>query len=475
MTGPQPRSPLPALAPPPALQAVAQLGHVTVEHGADGGLRRIRPALALVSAEGIVQIPGLAVAAVATQSGAARHLARADGIGGRLEIGSHSVRLDPSGAIPLVYYGHAGSIPTYSAASVTQADLNGKIVFLGATAVGFGDRHATPFDATLPGVEVHATFAANLLEGRQLRRDVNAWWLGVALAVAAATAGFAAATPRHRLAVLLATVLAVAATASAVQGAFVAGWWLDATTVLMALVLGATVSAALQQFHQRRRATNLARYQSPVLVETLALSAEPLKHSPPQPAVVLFVDVASFTPHAERVGPRASHALLALFTRLVEENADRFGGMVADFAGDGALIVFGVPQPGPDDGERALKFIDELYASVRAAPDWPGLGVRASAHAGPVQLGVMGGGRHRRVSVTGDVVNTASRLQDCARSSGTALALSDAIVTASPATRRWAERAGLTKLAPQQLRGRVAIEVVWVGEPPDAVDRTPTR
>ena len=464
VTGPATTSPLPALAPPPGLQAAADLGHVTVEHGPDGALRRMRPALALMTAQGLSQVPGLAVAMVAAQAGPARYLAREDGIGGRLEIGTRSIPLDPGGAVPLDYYGPAGSIRTYSAASVTEADLDGKLVFLGATAIGFGDRHATPFDATLPGVEVHATFAANLLTGRTLRRDALAWIATVGVAAMAAVAGFAAAWPRHRLVALLAIGLAVSAVALTVQLAFLAGWWLDATTILMALALGTTASAALQQFNQRRRATNLARYQSPILVETLALSAEPLKDSAPQPAVVLFVDIAEFTTHAERVGPQVTHTVLAVFTRLVEAVADRSGGMVADYAGDGALVVFGVPQPGPADGEHAMQFIDRLYAAVRDAPDWPGLGLRVSGHQGLVRLGVMGGDRHRRVSVTGDVVNTASRLQDCARSNGTSLALSDAFVTTSPSTVRWAERAGLRKLAPQQLRGRVAIEEVWVGE-----------
>jgi len=71
---------------------------------------------------------------VAVQAGPARYLAKANGVGGRLELGSISLPLDLRGTVPLAYYGPAGSIPTFSAASVSQADLRGKIVFLGATA-----------------------------------------------------------------------------------------------------------------------------------------------------------------------------------------------------------------------------------------------------------------------------------------------------------------------------------------------------
>jgi adenylate cyclase len=469
VTGPAPlptQPPLPALGPAPLLQDAAGLGHVTVQHGPDGALRRMRPALALTTPSGVVQVAGLAVAAVATQAGPARYLLNADGIGGRLQIGTISLPLDLRGTLALDFYGPAGSIPTYSAASVTSADLRGKIVFLGATATGFGDRHASPFDATLPGVELHATFAANLLAQRFLRRDVVAWSASVSLGVLAAVLGFMAAGLGRPGAAAGATGLAALATAGALQAAFGAGWWLDASAALLSLAFGVAVGVGLQQFNQRRRATNLARYQSPALVEALATTADPLQHRPPQAAVVLFVDVAGFTPYAERSGPQGTHAFLALFTLLVEQAANQCNGLIADFAGDGALVVFGVPQPGADDVERALQFIEQLYDSVRDCADWPGLGLRVSGHAGLVQLGVLGGDRHRRVSVSGDVVNTASRLQECARSRNASLALSGAIVTAAPAARRWADRAGLTPMARQPLRGRAALEEVWVGEPP---------
>lgn len=463
VTGPEPHLPLPALGPGPVLQEAADLAHVTVAHGPDGVLRRLRPVLAVAASNGLVTLPGLALAAVSAPVGPTRVSIPTSGVGGRLEIGPVSVPLDLLGTVPLNYYGPGGSIPTYSAASVSQADLRGKIVFVGATATGFGDRHATPFDPTMPGVEVHATFAANLLTGRALRRDGVAWGASVLLGLLAAVAGCAAARLNGPLAAAAATVGVALATAAALQAAFSAGWWLDATTVSLCLALGAGAGAAGQRFQQRRRATNLARYQSPALVETLATDADALRDRPSQLAVVVFVDVVGFTPHAERSGPERTHALLAAFTRQVEQAADHCGGLIADFAGDGALVVFGVPEPGADDVEQALRFIEQLDAAVLASADWPGLGLRFSAHAGPVRLGVLGGERHRRVAVSGDVVNTASRLQESARARDASLALSGTFVTATPQARRWAEQRGLVRLAPQPLRGRTALEEVWVG------------
>ncbi|MEI4231588.1 CHASE2 domain-containing protein [Roseovarius sp. D22-M7] len=467
-TGPAPQDPLPALAPVPALRAAARLGHATVRHDADGALRRMRPALAVTTSQGVLHLPGLAIAALAARADTAPPRLRmpADGIGGRLDLGGRAHPLDRHGTLPLNYLGPAGTIPTFSASDLAEIDLAGRTVFVGATAVGFGDSHPTPFDATLPGVEVHATLAANLLTGRALRRDGAAWLRGAALAVAAALAGFAAASLNPPAWAIAATLGVVLAAVTVLQAAFVAGWWLDAVTVLLALSLGAAAGAGLRRLDQRRRSANLARYQSPAMVETLATQDAPLQHQPPQPAVVLFVDVAGFTTHSEHLDPAETNAFLGLFHRLVEAAAEPSGGVIAHFAGDGALVVFGVPDPGPDDTEHALRFIDTLYAAMHGCPDWPGLGLRVGGHLGAVQVGVMGGLRHRHLSVSGDVVNTASRLLDVARASHASLALSDTLIASGPAASDWAARAGLRMAARQALRGRAGVKDVWIGEPP---------
>jgi adenylate cyclase len=52
--------------------------------------------------------------------------------------------------------------------------FRGKVVFVGATALGTQELVATPFDPLFSGVEVHATIADNLLRGDFLRRPEHA-------------------------------------------------------------------------------------------------------------------------------------------------------------------------------------------------------------------------------------------------------------------------------------------------------------
>ncbi|MFN2323971.1 MAG: CHASE2 domain-containing protein, partial [Trueperaceae bacterium] len=398
LSGFRPADPLPALAPAPGLQGHAALGHVTVQHEADGALRRMRPARALRTADGVVVLPGLAIAAASAGFRRPELILSGTGAQGRLDGAWPAVQLDLRGAVPLNFHGPAGTVPTVSAAALDGADLRDRVVFIGATATGFGDRHATAFDAILPGVEAHSTLAANLLEGRVLRRDAAAWAGGAALAVSAALAGLGAAGRGNPWTALLASAGVAVLVGAVMQGAFVLGWWLDATTGLAALTLGLTTGGAVRFLDHRRRAANLARYQSPQFVDALAAQVDPFGQSAPQAAIVLFVDVADFTARAERIGPARTAAFLRTFHGQVEAAADPLGGAIMGFAGDGVLVVFGLPEAASDDAGRALAFIDALFE--RTARD--GIALRAGGHAGAVTLGLLGGARHRTVSISGD-------------------------------------------------------------------------
>ncbi|MDK3018431.1 adenylate/guanylate cyclase domain-containing protein [Pseudodonghicola flavimaris] len=461
-----PRDPLPALAPTEQLSATARLGHAMPDQDTDGAVRRFDAARALATRDGPLWYPALAVAALAAADRANDLQLRRTAVGGRLTLGPRGVPLDLHGALPLLFYGPSGTIPTYSVARAAEVDLTGRIVFIGATATGFGDRHATPFDAAFPGVELHATLAANLGEDRLLRRDVPAWLWGVVLALAAAASGFVAAGLERPWLVALATSAVAATTAAALQLAFAAGWWLDATTALLCLLLGTGAGTVLRLLEHRRRAANLALYQSPRFVEQLASAADPGFDPGARPAVVLFVDVESFTSYSETLGPEATAGFLRLFHGLVEQAVDPLGGIIAHFAGDGAMVVFGLPDPGPEDAMNALRFIDALFAAVATCTDWPGLGLRVGGHAGPVQTGVLGGRHHRQLTVSGDVVNTASRLQDFAKTRGAAIALSAALLHSGPETRSWAARSGLSPAGQHRLRGRQTPLDIWTGPVP---------
>ena len=145
--------------------------------------------------------------------------------------------------------------------------------------------------------------------------------------------------------------------------------------------------------------------------------------------------------------------------------------MVEQFAGDGVMVIFGLPRPHPSDAARALACAAGLFREIgaldAAAAGGP-VAIRVGAHFGPVSASVLGADRQRHVSVSGDVVNAASRLQELAKAEGAAVAVSEALLAASGDAAGWRDRLGLRPLGPQALRGRAAALEVWVGPPPGA-------
>jgi class 3 adenylate cyclase/tetratricopeptide (TPR) repeat protein len=130
---------------------------------------------------------------------------------------------------------------------------------------------------------------------------------------------------------------------------------------------------------------------------------------------VLFVDMVGSTARADGADPEDVKDLNQRYHHELRVRIERFGGVVEKFIGDAVMAVFGAPLAHDDDAERAvragldcLEAIEELN---RASPDLR-LQVRAAVCTGEavVTLGAAPG----EPLATGDVVNTASRLQSAA-------------------------------------------------------------
>ena len=97
------------------------------------------------------------------------------------------------------FRGPAHTFPYYSVSDViahrvAPKALNGKLVLVGASALGVGDRWSTPMGADFPGVEIHANAIDNILTGDFIQRTevtaglerVAAAMIGIAVTVAVA-------------------------------------------------------------------------------------------------------------------------------------------------------------------------------------------------------------------------------------------------------------------------------------------------
>lgn len=447
----------------PLRAAAAGLGHLNVVLGRDGRLQQIYPVL-LADGHALPALPVVAARVFRDLPGSALDVT----LPGALRLDRDRVAIGPRGRWTLNFYGKAGSFATYPlrdllAGAVRPSDVAGRIVWIGATATAVGDSFATPYDPQLPGVEAFATATANLLERRFLVRDGTALLAGMLGVFVVGALTVAAARARPALLGILLAPLPVLAWGGLAVLAFTA-WqvWLNIAVPLMSgalAAIGVGIWRWLLSDRQRRR---LAVYVPSRLAEALAAADRPGFAERRQPAAILFVDLAGFTAQSEAEGPDATAARLRRLHGLFEDAAAEHDGYVDSFSGDGAMLVFGVPEPGPRDGANALACAKALIARGRQA----GLPLRAGTHIGTVQVARLGGRRHRQLTLAGDPVNLASRLIDVAKVHEAALAASDQLARAAARVDGNAVLDGLEFHADEAIRGRRQSLDVWTGSPP---------
>jgi class 3 adenylate cyclase/tetratricopeptide (TPR) repeat protein len=147
-------------------------------------------------------------------------------------------------------------------------------------------------------------------------------------------------------------------------------------------------------------------------------------------AVVLFADLAGYTALGELIDPEQLADVMHRVKSTAAAVVQGHGGTINQFAGDGILIVFGVPQAREDDALRAVTAAQQLHEAVQALDPRDGpIGVRQlRLHAG-IAIGTViaesGDARAGVYSLTGDAVNTAARL--CAAAPAGATFISEAV------------------------------------------------
>jgi adenylate cyclase len=475
---PRPPEPVGFLLPLAGFAASAHVAHANLIPDPDGTLRRVALAAPIGTEDYLPAMPLEVVREF-------RDIPRSEielTLGESIRIGPTVILLATAdNTIAINHYGAQGTFPTFSMIDVIddkvpRFQLAGRAVFLGPTATGFRDAVQSPFAPQLPGVEALTTAAANIAFGHYLKRNLSTFVIDIAVAALLSVFAFTAANQRSLVVAAGATILLWGAAIAGAQFAFSSAYlWLDATTYILALFIVGFLTFAARIVQQRsisgqiqHERDNLARYQSPLLTEFLAEQQKPSFNERAQEASVMFVDVAGFTRRAERLGPTATVEFLRDLHGRIERAALANRGVIEQFMGDGAMIIFGLPEPKPDDAVRALAASRQLIESLgdwnldlEAAGQEP-VRMRIGLHDGPVIAALVGGAQQGQVTVAGDTVNVASRLQEMGKEHKAAIVASAGFVAAVHRAGRDDMLTGMRRLAGQKVRGRAETIDLWV-------------
>jgi adenylate cyclase len=237
-------------------------GFLNASPDRDGVLRRMPQ---IVEFRGELY-PGLALATVREALGT-RRLAVAAPAEGRpaVWLDDRAIPLEADGSLLVRFRGPAGTFPRHSAVDVLELRVppravDGRVVFVGVSALGLGDLVATPLGSFLTGVEVHATVADNLLGGDLVRRPPGApaaellLVLAVAIAVALGVSAFGWA---WNLPLALGSVVALWLGAGWLLAA--RGWFVSPLFPTLALAGALGVAALHRLVAERERADRSTR------------------------------------------------------------------------------------------------------------------------------------------------------------------------------------------------------------------------
>jgi adenylate cyclase len=398
----------------------------------------------------------------------------------RLVFDQRSISTDVDHALPISFYGPRRTIRTVSAAAVLAGEIapdaiQDRIVVIGATVTGGGDFFPTPFDPVMPGVEVISTAITHLIAGDGIVRDQSVRLADGVVAVVLPMVLVGLLAWRRSVVGLVAAAAVVLIWAGANLFAFSHGIWLSAAIPIAAAAPPAILFAAVQLWSGRRRAQYFAmrnelleQFQAPGVQEWLAKDPNFLNEPVRQNAAIVFIDLSGFTSLSERLGPAAIRDLLKNFHALVDTEAVSCGGMITSFLGDGAMILFGLPQAVADDAFRAAEcsvglcvsaeqWLTSLPPSVAAR-----LGFKVGAHFGEIVASRLGGGSYHHITATGDTVNVASRLMEVAAGHGVELAASNELLRAAGRDCALYKSGVLTGPSNTRIRGRSGSLAVWL-------------
>ncbi len=362
-----------------------------------------------------------------------------------IRLGTHTISSSQEGELSVNYYGPGGTIKTYSAVDIIkkrlpQDELRGKLAFAGFTEMGIYDVRPTPFDSILPGVEIHATAAANILEQRFiihnsstiLAERVLLFVLPLVLALLLglapnATIGFLAGSGLGAL--YLAT-----------NYLLFSRYLLDLSllTPLMALGLTTVGSEIYRSLVVDRKGRYMKKafsnYVSADLVAQIMKNPDSLKLGGEKREIsILFSDIRGFTSLSEQLSPEALVQVLNEYLNPMTQIVLEEKGTLDKYIGDAIMAIYNAPLDVDGHADHAcrsaLKMMVKLAELNRSFIERSihtidiGIGINT----GDAVVGNMGAAMRFDYTAIGDNVNLASRLEGLNKMYGTHIIVSESV------------------------------------------------
>jgi adenylate cyclase len=437
--------------------AAAGLGSINWVPDRDQVIRRV-PLLYRVGHD---IVPTLVTEALRVAQGASTYVLKASNASGEtafgqstglnhVKVGDIEIPTDADGGIWLEFRpsNPSANIPAWKvlAGENDPAEVAGRIILVGTSAPGLVDVRATPLDAAISGVEIHAQAMEHILSGRSLTRPDYALALELALILIPG--------------ILLALVLPrISARIAALVGApviallFVGGWLAYRHAGLLvdpsypALSLAVLTAIATLYVYRRvelqrgevRRA--FSYYVAPAVVDEIIAHPERLElGGEVRELTLMFCDVRNFTSISERMtAHELTHFINTLLTPLSDVILKR-RGTIDKYMGDAIMAFWNAPLDDADHASHATQAALDMVACMGTLNEqwrqeaeavgrpFKKVAIGIGLNSGNCCVGNLGSVQRFDYSAIGDDVNVASRYEGLSKVYGVPIVAGEATV-----------------------------------------------
>jgi len=400
--------------------------------------------VALMYRLGTDLVPSLAAEALRVAQGASSYVIKAANASGEtafgqstglnhIRIGKVEVPTDGAGGVYLKFrhFNKSAYIPAWKvlAGQVSQDEIDGRIILIGTSAAGLLDLRATPLDAAIPGIDVHAQVLEHLLTGRFLTRPDYALALEEFVIL---VFGIILAILLPRVSAMSAAAIGLFAIAFVVIGAWAAFRYADLLldpsypAIVVGLMTAGITTYTYQAVEAQRGQIRgaFSRYLAPAVVQEIIAHPEKLQLGGEQRELTLmFCDVRNFTSISQHLTAieltQFINELLSPLTEIILERR----GTIDKYMGDAIMAFWNAPLDDPNHKTNACRAAIEMAGKMEELNEQWRLKAEAKQQAfqrvnigmglnsGECCVGNLGSTLRFDYSAIGDNVNVTSRFE----------------------------------------------------------------
>ena len=312
--------------------------------------------------------------------------------------------------------------------------FEGKVVFAGSSAPGMADLKSVPVQRNYPGVEVHATIFADILNGWFITDFRSEYNLLILFLVC-----FAAFYIGLQLKTWLSIPLSIIVSAIYFAGAFqlfaIKGVFIEMVKpgagYFFAFLSAVMYKYIVVESDRRFISSAFSHFVDKDVIKEIVANPAKLKLGGERREVtVLFSDIRDFTSISELMRPEELAEFLNVHLTAMTDIVFKYGGLLDKYIGDAVVAIFGAPVAREGHAEMAaaaaiemIRKVDEIRSRFDGTP-MENLRIGVGVNTGTVSVGNMGSNYRFEYTAIGDEMNLGSRLEGLNKVYGTKVIIS---------------------------------------------------